>query len=212
MPRFRALPTWLALLTIAGCADSCERVDRVDIYSDNSCLALGDSTQLVAYALNNGFGGLLYSSEEKPESFKWVSSAPNVATVLNGKVRALQLGDVTISSTTQGVKGEEAFTVEQPVSDLLIALSDPAPHVGDTIDVSVQAIDAAGQPLVGPKVRSYAANTLRMVSLEPAYTPAPAPYSFRAAAVFPGEASVVVSWSCLSRDMLFRDTTIVVSP
>jgi hypothetical protein len=192
--------------------DSCDRVDSVYLYSPSSCLTVGDTTHLVAEALHNGFPALINTSEDQPTRFIWKSSAPDVAPVTNGTVRALQLGTVTISATTQGVTGEQEFTTDQPVDSLLITLSSVTPHLGDTVDITVQALDSLGQPMVGPRVASYAANALKMVSLATAETPTPTPYTFRAWAQFAGEASVTVWWSCLSHDMVVRDTTITVGP
>ncbi len=117
----------------------------------------GDSVQLIAIAESEGYGELgpaprnIADSRITPAAFQWTSSDSAVATVgPSGLLVARAIGLASVSVGIGGVRSEPmALTVIPPVATFRLTGSVSPVTVGDTLRLSVAAVDAAGHEVPG---------------------------------------------------------------
>lgn len=111
-------------------------------------LTIGGTVRLNAVPLD-GEGGTLTG-----RATSWLSGAPNVATVsADGLVTAVGSGTAIVLATIEGRSASATITVRSiPVGKVTVTPSDATIIVGDGIDLSAEARDAAGVLLSGRTV------------------------------------------------------------
>ncbi len=83
----------------------------------------------------------------------WATSAPPVATVVNGVVTAVAPGTATISATSEGQVGTATITVTPvPVASVTVTPATCPLQVGGSCTLAATPRDAAGAPLTGRPV------------------------------------------------------------
>ena len=107
--------------------------------NSTSFSALGETAQLTAESKDkDGFA-------ITGKTFIWASSDNNVATVINGLVTAVSIGNATISATVDGIKGTAQITVLQTATEITIA---PTDHIfatiGETFSFTAEVKDGGG--------------------------------------------------------------------
>jgi hypothetical protein len=116
-------------------------------------LVVGERTQLTAAtadAAGNPLGG---------RAVTWSSSAPSVATVTDGEVRAVAAGTATITAVSEGIPGTATVAVRAPaptLPGLPVKLEIVSGNEQQGLQSSVlpqplvvRAVDAAGRPVAG---------------------------------------------------------------
>lgn len=149
----RGLAWGLAALAAAGFALACTDrfpsgpnvVDRVLLAPQGPVLAIGDSAQLRATAIDKQNTALVRKRAV------WLSATPSVASVTEtGMVYALQAGSTVISAT---IDGREASTtvlvVPPPVDSIVISPAGATIVLGRNSQFSAATYDARGRLLTG---------------------------------------------------------------
>lgn len=114
-------------------------LDRLDLDPVGDTLtALGDSLTLSV----DGFDR--YGNDVALAWTAWSSSDPAVASVTDGVVVAHGEGVVEITATSREVSGTSAITVDQVVVGIDLYPGAPVMVIGETLDVTVEAVDARG--------------------------------------------------------------------
>lgn len=147
-PPWRLLAALGWLVPTLGCI---RPVTHVDVFAPNcGPVAVGDTARLSANANNPiGWPGILYSSEQSPDRFRWRSSDPGIASISpNGTARAFAPGTVTVSATTEGITGTVSIAVIEPVFPALQPVTARI-LVGDTIRMTASVNDEGGNPVPG---------------------------------------------------------------
>jgi len=174
------------LAILAGCGSTAPDVDpnvvtRVEIQPAQYVLYLGvsDVVQLNVVPRNAAGGAV---TGRPPAS--WVSSAPSVATVSNGTVTAVGLGNATISATVDGVVATAAITVSPPpVASVSLALDATVLVTGGTALATVVLRDAGGHEL-GDRPITYLSSQPSVASVSGAGV---------VSAISPGSATITAS-------------------
>lgn len=140
---------------------------RVVIAPPNSDITLGNSRQLTFTALNAGNEALA------GRTVSWRSSDNSVATVnAAGQVFAVALGTATITATTDfertstgtGATGTAVVNITDPVNSVRMTPSLPQiMRPGNTLQVSAQPLNVAGQPVTRPVTWSTSNPTVATV-------------------------------------------------
>lgn len=123
-------------------------------------LAVGDTGTFRASAYTGLFfpGDAAYTSVTAPGRFRWRSSDPTVAEVsAAGLVTARAPGRARIEAETGGVRHGQELTVEPPAAALALHVSRDSVRVGDTVRLTVTALDSAGRSIRGVYVYTYLA-------------------------------------------------------
>lgn len=106
------------LLTLAGCDDpvrSGAPIARIEVDAEMVFLDVGEVLQLTATALTA-------AGDPVPGArIEWESSAPDVASVKDGRVQGLAPGSVTILASSRDVKGALGLTVQTPATHFSVA-------------------------------------------------------------------------------------------
>jgi hypothetical protein len=99
----------------------------------------------------------LYTSQSKPDLFRFASSDTTVVTVdSRGKIMARRPGKVRLSSTSRGVVGDLWPLIVSPAVASLHQKATPAsPKVGDTITVQLTVLGPDGSLVSGAETDSY---------------------------------------------------------
>jgi hypothetical protein len=80
-------------------------------------------------------------------AISWSSSAPNVASVLGGRVISQSAGTAVITATGNGLAGTANVVVTQVLAGLRVTPVDPVLVLGDTLRLSAGAVDARGSSI-----------------------------------------------------------------
>ena len=148
------LRAWaLAVLAIAGLALACTDkfpsgpsvVDRVLLAPQGPVLAIGDSAQLRATAVDKDNTALVRKRAE------WVSAAPSVASVTDlGMVHAFQEGSTVITATIDGHDATSTvIVIPPPVGSIVISPPTATIILGQRVQFSAATFDAADSLLTG---------------------------------------------------------------
>jgi hypothetical protein len=147
----------LATSLAAGCESN--EVETVGItfsfpgHQSDGFLAVGDRDTIRAQAYTKGYPSKLkYDSNLQPRRFGYHSGNPAVATVdANGIVVADTAGTAMIFASVEGVTSSPLTLHVSPVaSELLATPSELTINIGDTAEITVTALDAAGAKVKGP--------------------------------------------------------------
>ena len=150
---------FLAVAGLAICATACSSsgtsvevlrnpVAAVSISLSSTELVEGETAQAVATPTDASGRAL----PDRP--IEWQSANPSIASVTSsGVVSALLEGDVVISATTEGVRGERGVKVKSranmPVASVAVALSAPSLVVGQTGNATATLRNSRGDVLTG---------------------------------------------------------------
>ena len=120
-----------------------------------SNIFVGATTQLTAEVLDTG-GGLLHGY-----TIAWRSSSAAVATVnASGVATGVAQGNVVITATAAGLSGTAVVSVRPvPVATVDVAPTTGSVAVGQTLQLTVRLLDAAGNILTGRPVSWSSAST-----------------------------------------------------
>jgi uncharacterized protein YjdB len=129
-------------------------VDRVAVAPLTGDIPLGSSRQLAANVLD-GSGNAIAG---RPVT--WSSSNSAIATVsVSGLVSAVALGRATITAAVEGKQGTSTIDVVDPVAT--VRITPPVPQtlrIGGKVQLSAQALNAAGQVLPGRTATWFSSN------------------------------------------------------
>ncbi len=154
-----ALGQVLVTATVEGKAGSSTfkviaAVDRVAVAPLTGDIPLGSSRQLAANVLD-GSGNAIAG---RPVT--WSSSNSSIATVsVSGLVSAVALGRATITAAVEGKTGTSTIDVVDPVAS--VRITPPVPQtlrIGGKVQLSAQALNAAGQVLPGRTATWFSSN------------------------------------------------------
>jgi hypothetical protein len=115
-------------------------------------LTRGDRDTVRALAFTGGWPSYAkYDSEREPRRFAYRSGNPAVATVdADGVVTAVGVGTAFLSATCEGVEsGLLALTIAPPARELRATPAALEVAVGDTLTVTVTAVDERGAGVAG---------------------------------------------------------------
>jgi len=120
----------------------------------SSNILIGSTVQLTGEVLDTG-GGLLHG-----HTIVWTSNSAAVATVsANGVVTGVSQGNVVITAAAAGLSGTAVVSVRPvPVSSVNVAPTTGSVAVGQTLQLTVSLLDAAGNILTGRPVSWASAN------------------------------------------------------
>jgi len=120
----------------------------------SSNILIGSTAQLTGEVLDTG-GGLLHG-----HTIVWTSNSAAVATVsANGVVTGVSQGNVVITAAAAGLSGTAVVSVRPvPVSSVNVAPTTGSVAVGQTLQLTVSLLDAAGNILTGRPVSWASAN------------------------------------------------------
>ena len=123
-------------------------VASLTVSPNTSSLVVGQTTQVSA-VVKDAAGTTLSG-----RAVTWASSDEAVATISSsGVVSAVAAGSVTISGTSEGVKGSVTLTVSAAtVARVTVSLNSANVAVGQTTQATAAALDASGQPISGRTV------------------------------------------------------------
>jgi uncharacterized protein YjdB len=135
----------------------------VSIALSSTSLLEGETTQAAA-TLADASGRTL---ADRP--IEWQSANPSIANVTNsGIVSALAAGDVVISATSEGVRGERSVNIKaranMPVASVAVTLSAPSLLVGQTANATATLRNSKGDVLSG-RVVSWASSNAGVASV-----------------------------------------------
>ncbi len=121
----------------------------------SSSIFVGSTTQLTGEVLDTG-GGLLHGY-----TIAWTSNSAAVATVnASGVVTGVAQGNVVITATAAGLSGTAIVSVRPvPVATVNVAPTTGSVAVGQTLQLTVRLLDAAGNILTGRPVSWSSAST-----------------------------------------------------
>ncbi|MGH7696222.1 MAG: Ig-like domain-containing protein [Gemmatimonadaceae bacterium] len=121
----------------------------------SSNILVRSTAQLAGEVLDTG-GGLLHGY-----TIVWTSNSAAVATVnANGVVTGVSQGNVVITATAAGLSGTAVVSVRPvPVATVNVAPTTGSVQVGQTLQLTVRLLDAAGNILTGRTVSWSSANT-----------------------------------------------------
>jgi len=115
-------------------------------------LMLGDRDTVRAMAWISGWPPIVkFDSDTAPERFQYSSSAPSVAQVdTRGVVRAASAGVTTLHASSEGVVSNPLILTVWPRATRLLATPEQvSAAVGDTLMVTVTAVDESGTEVSG---------------------------------------------------------------
>ncbi len=152
LPIFLRMRTQRALLACCAMAalNACGDIIAVDLVNDIACapIAVGDSVQVIAQTLRDGWPAVAYTSSERATEFDWHSSAPQVATVSRrGVLVARSPGQTTVWVLAEGFLDSATVDVLAPRTEVTLTPSSLLLQVGDSVAVTVRAVDATGEVL-----------------------------------------------------------------
>jgi hypothetical protein len=92
----------------------------------------------------------VYTSHDQPRRFTYTTIDPTVATIDEfGRLAAHAPGQTGIVTTTAGISDTTVVIVGPAFASLRITVSPQFAHVGDTVSVQLEALDAAGAAVPG---------------------------------------------------------------
>jgi uncharacterized protein YjdB len=127
----------------------------VRVTPPSSNILVGSTAQLAGEVLDTG-GGLLHGY-----TIAWTSNSAAVATVsANGVVTGVSQGNVVITARAAGLSGTAVVSVRPvPVATVNVAPTTGSVQVGQTLQLTVSLLDAAGNILTGRPISWSSANT-----------------------------------------------------
>lgn len=130
-------------------------VSSVTVAPSTTQLTVGGSIQLLATARDAG-GSVITG-----RSITWSSSDPTIASVSStGLASALAAGTAQLTATIEGVQGTASLTViVVPVTSVVVSPQSPQVTIGNTVQLSAAAKDAAGNTLAGRTASWSSSNT-----------------------------------------------------
>ncbi len=153
-----------AMLALAGCESDPSVPDSViasvAVTPRLSNLVVGGTQQLAASALDAS------GNPVAGATVTWTSSEPSVATVsATGLVTTVGAGSTAIQASSENATGFASITVTAPVAAVLVTGNSGVVPVGQTLQLSAQARDAAGNSLfLRPVTWASSAPTVATVS------------------------------------------------
>lgn len=136
----------LSTAALSACGEKVSGVGgAIGIVATDSVLSPGDTSKLSVIRLDGSVAPILLPS------VTWTSGTLSVATVSSdGIVVAIAEGTSEINANVDGHRATQRITVQRrPVRHLSIAIEASAVYVGETIDLSFRATDAAGEIVSG---------------------------------------------------------------
>jgi hypothetical protein len=115
-------------------------------------LDVGDVDTVRARAYVGGWPSIVkYDSDTVPELFQYSSSAPQVAQIdRRGVVTAISPGATILHASVEGVQSAPLpLTISLPAARLLAEPTAISARVGDTLTITVTAVDGSGRAVTG---------------------------------------------------------------
>jgi hypothetical protein len=143
----------------------------------------------------------LYSAVDQPTRFAYQSTDTLVASIDDhGLLRARSLGSTFLSARSAGAQSSALPVIVAPsVGALRLTSAPPTLNVGDTVAVSVDALDTLGNRIQGGQINFNLARPLDSVVAfvspprsQPPYATVSTPLTLRLRALRPGDATLVV--------------------
>lgn len=138
-----------------------EPVASVDISPPSSSVIMGSTLQLYATPRNA-------AGQPLPgRTVSWSSGAPGLASVSSsGLVTGLAIGNAVIIASIEGKQGSAMVTVRQvPVASITVTPASATTAVGQSVTLSAQTLDAAGNVLSG-RVVGWSSNDQTVATVD----------------------------------------------
>ena len=131
-----------------------QQIASISVTPTSATLTAGQTLDLSASALD-ARGNVIPSA-----MMAWASSAPAVATVSGGKVTAVSIGTAQITASSGGKSGAASIVVSgTAVASVQVTPSSSSLAVGNTTQLTAQAVDASGNAVSGVALSWTSSNT-----------------------------------------------------
>jgi hypothetical protein len=151
----------IGVLLTACCGDDVRLVSlafRPELLVSPSYAWVGDTITLYAAASTDPTSLLcsrvLYTAETEPQRFHFSSTDTGVGAI-NGRALfiARTLGVTRLVAVSAGISDSLWVIVAPAFTSLRVTVTPPTAHVGDTLTVQVDALDATGSVMLGAQVQ-----------------------------------------------------------